>query len=365
MSNNAKTGEVVNGAMDIQRVAGEGITYDASLDVQIVTAKRFPRSIGDFKAKAKSMVVIDKETAEQCTYAIPRAGKMITGPSVRLAEICASAWGNLRAGAEVVGEDGKYVHAKAFAWDLETNVAIQRTIRRKVTRSDGSRYSDDMIAVTANAASSIAKREAIFDVVPRVYVREIQKEAHRLIAGDVKALPERRKQMVKYFMDMGIKEERIFSVVGRKRIEDINLDDIVTLHGIATAIKDGDISAKEAFPAVDKERDPNKSAAEQLVDDLKEKPEPEKPSAKKQKDIKEKDNEYRQKAHAMLEEMYGGDEEEIKKAYAKYTGKDENLDKVTISFELRAIVMKIERDYTEWLKGDEKDHDKAGLPFDK
>ena len=44
--------------------------------------------------------------------------------AARMAEAVASCWGNLIAGARVVGEDetGKWIVAEAFAWDLQANV---------------------------------------------------------------------------------------------------------------------------------------------------------------------------------------------------------------------------------------------------
>jgi hypothetical protein len=38
-------------------------------------------------------------------------------------------------------------------------------------------------------------------------------------------------------------------VVEKKTIEDLGLDDIATLKGLATAVKDGDTTVDEAFPA--------------------------------------------------------------------------------------------------------------------
>ena len=68
---------------------------DAQVMLQVQTARAFPRSIKSAMQEARSMATLDRETAGSCFYKIPRAGKMIEGPSIRLAEIMASAWGNL------------------------------------------------------------------------------------------------------------------------------------------------------------------------------------------------------------------------------------------------------------------------------
>ena len=42
------------------------------LDIQITTAKRFPRSITAFQTEARSMVTATQEIAESCFYVLPR-----------------------------------------------------------------------------------------------------------------------------------------------------------------------------------------------------------------------------------------------------------------------------------------------------
>src|SRR5690606_7715376 len=143
------------------------------VDVQISTAKRFPRSIKAFKDMAMAMATLDEETAESCFYALPRGGKTVEGPSARLAEIVASAWGNMRIEGRPIAEDDRFVTSRGTAWDLQTNVAFAFESRRRITDKQNRRYNDDMIGVTANAATSIALRNAVFKAVPSAFWRPI------------------------------------------------------------------------------------------------------------------------------------------------------------------------------------------------
>ena len=59
----------------------------AEIDMQIATAKRYPRDLAKVKRKMLDFATLDEETAESCFYSVPRDGKTIQGPSVRLAEI--------------------------------------------------------------------------------------------------------------------------------------------------------------------------------------------------------------------------------------------------------------------------------------
>lgn len=237
------------------------------VDTQIATAKRFPRSIQRFKERALSLATLDTETAESCFYSLPRGGKDIEGPSVRLAEIVAASWGNLRSQANIVDEDGRFIVARGMCWDLENNVAVSTEVRRRITDRDGRRYNDDMINTTANAACSIALRNAVFKVVPMALAKPVYDAARRVAIGDATTLVQRRTKMIDHFAKMGVRDDRICAAVNRPSIEDITIDDLAKLMGMSTAIKDGDITVDEAFPAPAKPDD-GKTASDKLAEKI-------------------------------------------------------------------------------------------------
>ena len=127
------------------------------IDVQVATAKRYPRSIADFLKRAESLACLNTDVAASCIYALPRKEngkqKNIEGPSARFAELMASAYGNIRAEGRTIGDDGRYVTARGTSWDVENNVAIAYEVKRKITTREGKTFSDDMIVVTGNAAT--------------------------------------------------------------------------------------------------------------------------------------------------------------------------------------------------------------------
>lgn len=221
------------------------------VDMQVATAHRFPRSIKAFKEEALSMATLDQETAASCFYCVPRDGKTIEGPGVRLAEIVASCWRNLRAEARVVDEDGKFVTSQGTAWDIERNVLVRMEVKRRITNKKGQRYSDDMIVTTGNAASAIAFRNAVFKVVPSAYTKAIYEEVRKVAAGDAKTLTVRRDAAFAWFAKSGVAKDRVLGVLGKKGMDDVGLDDLVTLTGLRTAIAEGTTSVEEAFPTED------------------------------------------------------------------------------------------------------------------
>lgn len=219
----------------------------SEIDQQITTAKRYPRSVAVFIKKASELVTLDESIARQCIYALPRDGKVIEGASARFAEIVANSWGNCRAGARVVDDSGEFVTSQGVFHDLEANVAITYEVQRRIVDKHGKRYKPDMIGVTANAASSIALRNAILKGVPKAYWESIYQRARKTIAGDYKTLANKRATALQEFQIYGITEVQILSKLGKQGVADITGDDLVLLFGLLTAIRDGDTTPEQAF----------------------------------------------------------------------------------------------------------------------
>lgn len=224
-----------------------GMLNRSEIEQQIATARRFPRSIKRFRDESLQMVTLSESVAEQCIYALPRDGKTIEGPSARFAEIVASAWGNCRAGARIVDDSGDFVTAQGVFHDLERNVAITYEVQRRLTDKRGKRFNADMIGVTANAACSIALRNAILKGVPKAFWEDMYSAARQVIMGDVKTLANRRANAIAAFQKFGVSTEQIVAKLGVAGVEDITLEHLVTLKGLLTAIRDGDTTPEDAF----------------------------------------------------------------------------------------------------------------------
>lgn len=217
------------------------------IDAQVSTAKHYPRNIPDFKKQAMELVTIDEETAGSMFYTLARGGKTIQGPSVRLAEVCAYSWGNLRVQSRVIEIGETHVTAVGQVFDSERNCAYSHEVKRRITDRSGRRYNDDMITIACNAACSIAYREAVFKAIPRAFVNSIYDAAMQTAIGNQETLTIRRARAVEWFLKAGIKEAALLKKLNRKDIEEITLDDLTLLTGLRTAIKDGEISLDNAF----------------------------------------------------------------------------------------------------------------------
>lgn len=238
----------------------------ANVDVQVSTAKRYPRDMRRSVNNSIVMATMNEEVARSCGYALPRGGKPVTGPSVHLAKIIVSNWGNMRTEAKVVQITDKQVISRGTAWDLENNVASAFEVRRSIVDKYGKRYSDDMITVTGNAANAIAYRNAVFAVIPKSITDRIYRAAQQFITGDLSDNDVLLKKRTKIFADFkntyGIDENTVIKICGKTTDNQIGADEIALLVGLLQSLKDGDTTVDEVLDYVKspKERVDDKKA---------------------------------------------------------------------------------------------------------
>lgn len=248
-----------------QGVAGLGETTSSlavqlaqvEIDSAVSTAKKFPRSLAAVKANITDLVMLDAETAEECVYAVPRAGQSIKGPSVRFAEIVVSQYGNCTVASRVVevNRAEKYVETEGVFMDLQTGMKRVERTRRRIADKSGRVFGDDMIIMTGNAARSISTRDAILKGVPKALWRAAYEAAEQVICGDVKTLSERRTGAIQRFATFGVTADQIFASLNIAGIDDIGLDQIGTLTAMYKAIKSGEQQVEDYFPAKSKAAD--------------------------------------------------------------------------------------------------------------
>ncbi len=222
------------------------------IDMQISTAKRFPRSLDGFYKNALSMATFNVDIASSCNYLLKRQGKNIEGPSIRLAEIACAVYGNSRSGAKIVETGENHVVAKGYFWDLENNVAVEKEVRRRIVTKEGRRYSEDMIAVTSNAACSLALRNAVFSVIPRAYIQKIAGEAKLVMLGKKQDFGSRVEGMVSKYSAIEVTVEMLLDRQKKEALADLTVKDLEELYGAYVAIKDDHSNVVDEFPPQEK-----------------------------------------------------------------------------------------------------------------
>ena len=239
---NAKAGAIVAEQEENQMT----VVQRAELDVQISTAKAYPRVARKCLDNAVMIATMNKEIAESCIYSLPRSNKDITGPSVRLAEIVMSEWGNIHAGYRVLHADQKHVHSEAVVWDLEKNNRITAQVARKILDKDGKRYSEDMVTTTGSAGSSIALRNALFRIIPKSITETVLLAVKDYLKGGTsKQMQEKITIGLAWLAKAGLPENEVLKLLGKQEVSDLDGDDYLYLLGIKNSLVDGFLTKEQ------------------------------------------------------------------------------------------------------------------------
>lgn len=243
----------------VEKVEGAALAVitAAEVDRQVATAKQYPRKVKECLAELRAMVTSSEEVAAECFYTLERKEKekgtnkevikFIVGPSVRFAELLVYCWSNLRVATRIVEEGAEFLTAQGIAHDLERNNAVSTEVRRRITTSSGYRYGADMIGVTGAAASSIAFRNAVFDLVPPAVWRSCYDAARTKAVGDSKTLKERLEVAIAAFVKAGAVEAQIYPALGIAGKSDLTDDHLILLRGLWTRVRDKEIDAAKIF----------------------------------------------------------------------------------------------------------------------
>lgn len=267
MSNEkTEAAEVVSGEIVTEMTSSIETLERASIDMQIATAHKFPRSLARFKENAIALVTIDEETAASCLYRRPVGKKWnpetrqneetyAEGMSIRMAEIVASSYGNLRVGTRIVEQSERQVVVQGVAHDLESNfLSTSEVVESTVTSDRNGKpkpYSERMRVVVAKAASAKARRDAIFQVVPRALAKPLEVAVKNLLFGNASSITKWRTRIEQWVKALGIDERRVWVSLKVKGAEDLKQSHIETLIGIQNALKSNDTDLDEAFPPLD------------------------------------------------------------------------------------------------------------------
>ena len=238
----------------------------AQYDVAVATAHKYPRNIERFIKEAVAVVKLDQETAEACIFRRPVGKKdgreeYAEGLSVRMAEIVAAFYGNIVYGSMIIEQTDRFVKARGQARDIQRNVTSSCEVVESTVTKNGQPFSERMRIVVAKSALSKARRDALFQVVPRALCKPIESAARQVITGSQKPLSERRAAVVSWIAKTSIAPARVWSALGITNETGLNDDELLTLQGIRTAIKDGEMTIDEAFPS-DEKAEPKTSGLE-------------------------------------------------------------------------------------------------------
>jgi len=219
----------------------------------IFMAKQFPRdeyaAIGRIERMCERMSL-----AEQATYSYPRGGKQVTGPSIRLAEAIAQAWGNIDCGVIELENKNGASELMAYAWDLETNTRVTKMFKVKHVRdtkkgSSALTDSRDIYEATANFGAR-RLRACILSVIPGdVVERAVDVCKETVTNKDKTPIADRIKKLEKAFKELSINRDQL-EEYAQRNLNEFGRDEIFALQGVFKAIRDGQAKAEDYFGKV-------------------------------------------------------------------------------------------------------------------
>ena len=254
---NEKTSEGISDASTL------AILQQSEYAVMVETSRRHPRSIEQFSKSIMSYAAFSQRVAETMFYTLPRGGKQIIGPSIRFAECLIPCWKNCAVGTRILDAARNTVSAQGVFIDYENTIRITAEVARRITDKNGNRFNDDMIVVTGSAAASIAYRNATCKGVPRALWIPAYEEAMLTAVGKAKSIAVTREEAMHVLHGLGITDWQIFNSLGVRGLNDIQLEEVLTLRTLYAELKKGDRSIEEVFGS---EYD---SEIEKLFDQLK------------------------------------------------------------------------------------------------
>ena len=174
----------------------------------------------------------------------------VEGGSIGLAMALARHYGNAAVEVSVSESDTHYLFTAHFI-DLETGFTCTRLYRQRKSQEIGMEDVDRAEDIAFQIGQSKAIRNAVLRAMPDWLVDEAIRAAKEAELKGIK--PENivlaRAKVLDFFARYGVTKERIEAAVG-KPLDAWDPEDIVSLRGQATAIKEGRVRPAELFPVV-------------------------------------------------------------------------------------------------------------------
>lgn len=187
--------------------------------------------------------------ADQAVYAYPRGGKMVTGASIRLAEVLAQKYGNIHVEISIVNQTDDKTEALATAIDMQTNYIVSQGFvvpHKRTTKQGTKKLTDerDIREMVQNIGSRIL-RGCILRVIPGDITESALQQCEKTQASSDIPIKEQIRKMVSAFDELGVKVEHLEKRLGHKLDATIPTE-IVNLKSIYKSIKDG-MAGREDF----------------------------------------------------------------------------------------------------------------------
>lgn len=248
-------------------VAIESERAIAEAQGKLTLAKRFPRDLNAAYAELMEACKMPA-MANVAFYALPRGGKTIVGPSVRLAEEIARVYGNFSYGHRELSRTAGKSEVEVFAWDMQTNNYSTRqiTVMHTLDTREGQKPLRDQKDIDDKIANVASKqiRGRILAMMPKWLVEDAMEECRKTLAGaNNEPINVRVRRMTQAFAKFGVNVDHLERKLGHK-LDDVTADELDDLLAIYNSIKDGD-KASDYFASENQAEDAAPTTAASTV----------------------------------------------------------------------------------------------------
>lgn len=248
-SNNISMSPVATPSQPSTMLAAEQARAVAEVQASLVVARANPRNEVECQNNILNACK-RKSLAEQALYAYPRGGQLVTGPSIRLAEVLARHWRNLHYGFREVGRGKDYSEVEAFCHDLETNVRVTRQFQVRHLRDtkQGSKKlgsERDKYELIASMAQRRV-RACILEIIPGDIVDSAVEACEATLKQNLKNITKQIENIKKSFQAIGVTVEMLEAYLQRP-LKSIVPVDVVNLRKIHRSIMDGIGTVEDFF----------------------------------------------------------------------------------------------------------------------
>lgn len=223
----------------------------ATIKAQVFMAKQFPRN--ENAARSRVLRACQRPgLAAKAFYSYPKGGKNITGPSIRLAEELAKAWGSIDFNIATVETRENESECLAYCWDLETNTRVSRSfiVPHKISTKNGEKVLTDPRDIRELILNQGARylRACMLCIIPGDLLDEAIAECNKTLQGNNKRpLIDRLRDMVDLFQSRySVPLASIEKYFGYP-LDVFTEQDGMTLANIYNALKDGEANREDYF----------------------------------------------------------------------------------------------------------------------
>lgn len=240
-----------NAMMQMQSLNSHQIRTMAEIQAQVAAARNLPRDI--FSAYTSSMKELEVyELAEKAIYSFPRGKEIVTGPSIRMAEMFMRNYGNMQSGVIEVDRKDDESTCIAFCWDMQSNnreIKEFKVPHYRDTKNGRYKLKDDRdIREMIFNIGQRMKRTCILACLPIHFIEDGKKTVHRTLAAGDKSLTmeQRLMKMLLKFKELSVTQEMLEDLLEHKW-SDTSLEEFPKLQGIYNALKDKTAERKDFF----------------------------------------------------------------------------------------------------------------------